>query len=545
MTEGLAGDLRAAWAGLVAGRWSSAAAVATLALGVGACLTGALMAYGGLVRPLPVPGEDELVVLTQIYRPTGLREGVKLGDFPAWRDRLAGAVAIAGAARERGTVRVSGREPIDAQVAYVTDEWFSVLGVTTAAGQTLEPRSPATAAIVSQSFADRLDGPFTMGGRLFEVVGVMPATFSAVDDCDVWVLARAAPPLAITGGVDSRSYQLVGRLTPHSSADAARAAASVVLSDLTPESQRWSRHMEVRRWRDEIVGDARGVLQALAMAAMLVLAVACANVGMGLVNRVLARQREFSVRLALRAERRALLRVACTEGALLTVIGTAAGAWLAHAATSVLRETPAVGLPAAATHTTLGAFGHSAVALCVLVTLACSVAPLLAIRQMDFATTLRPREAIGSRTWARLRGVLVATQLATAVVLVTGAVLLGRTLIALSHSDVGLDRPRKSQPSQCCWARASSHRRIGWPSPGGWSTRPPPSLACRPPGSVPRCRRTPPAWSSPSAWPRDRTTRRGRSIWFRPRPDTWRPSAPGSSLAGCSRRPTKAARRWR
>jgi predicted permease len=441
MTETLLRDLRSAWAGLVAGRWSSVASAGTLALGVGACLTGALLAYGGLLRALPVPDERNLVVLTQIYRAAGIRDGVRLPQYPEWRDRLAGTVALAAAARERATVRVAGREPIEAQVAYVTDEWFGVVGVAPTSGQALDARSPTVAAVVSQTFARQVDGAFTMGGRPFEVVGVMPPAFAAVDDRDVWVLARAAAPFAITGGADARNYQMVGRLAPGATVERALAAASAVQADLTLESQRGNRHMEVRPLRDEILGDTRGTLLALAVAAGLILAVACANVGMTLVNRALARQREFSVRLALGAERGALVRTAVAEVALLAVVGTAAGAWLASAATSLLQETPAAGLPAAATHELAGPLVMGGVALCLVVILACALAPLMAIRQMDLAATLRPREAVGSRAGSRLRAVLAATQLATAVVLVTGAVLLGRTMVALSHADIGLDAP--------------------------------------------------------------------------------------------------------
>ena len=59
----LASDVRAAWTGLTAGRWSSLTAAATLALGIGACLTGALVAYGGLLRTLPVLDERALVAI--------------------------------------------------------------------------------------------------------------------------------------------------------------------------------------------------------------------------------------------------------------------------------------------------------------------------------------------------------------------------------------------------------------------------------------------------------------------------------------------------
>ncbi len=441
MVETLLADLRSAWTSVTAGRWGSVTAAGTLALGIGACLTGAALAYGGLLRPLPVPDEQALVAIWQVYRPTGIRDGVKLTEFPVWRNRLAGTVAIAGVARERATVRVAGRAPIEAQVGYVTDEWFGVLGVTTLRGRGLDAQSPPTAAVVSAAFARRVDGTFTMGGRPFEVVGVMAPAVAAFDDRDVWVLARAAAPLVITGGADNRTYQMVGRLAPGQSAGTALAAVTTIQQHLAPEAQRWSRQAEVRAWRQEIVGDARPTLLALALAAALILAVACANVGMSLVNRALGRQREFSVRLALGAERRSLARVAFLEVIALTAAGATAGLWVAHAATSLVHDTPAIGLPAAATAVPLGPMVVGAVALTAVVVAACSLAPLLAIRQMNLAATLRPRDAVGSRTGATLRAVLVATQLATAVVLVSGALLLGRTMLALSAADIGLDRP--------------------------------------------------------------------------------------------------------
>ena len=85
MLNRLYSDLHSAWRGVVAGRLSSIVAVVVMAVGTGASITAAAVAYGGLLRPLPFPDGDRLVTLTRLYVATSVRSGIKLNEFDEWR----------------------------------------------------------------------------------------------------------------------------------------------------------------------------------------------------------------------------------------------------------------------------------------------------------------------------------------------------------------------------------------------------------------------------------------------------------------------------
>ena len=98
-----------------------------LAVGTGASITAAAVAYGGLLRPLPFPDGDRLVTLTQLYIATSVRSGIKLNDFDRWRERLSNSLLLTGYSSERTTLR-SGGAPSEVRAAYVVGNWFQVLG---------------------------------------------------------------------------------------------------------------------------------------------------------------------------------------------------------------------------------------------------------------------------------------------------------------------------------------------------------------------------------------------------------------------------------
>ena len=88
-------DLRSAWQGVVGGRFALIVAIVALAVGTGASLTAAVVAYGGLLRPLPFPDEERLMTLAQVYAPTSITTGLKLNEFDRWRERMAGSLQLA------------------------------------------------------------------------------------------------------------------------------------------------------------------------------------------------------------------------------------------------------------------------------------------------------------------------------------------------------------------------------------------------------------------------------------------------------------------
>ena len=86
LTTRLRADVVSAWKGVRGGGLGSLVAVAALALGIGASTTASTVAYGGLLRPLPLPDDSRLMTLEKVFGPTGLGEGIKLDEFDGWRD---------------------------------------------------------------------------------------------------------------------------------------------------------------------------------------------------------------------------------------------------------------------------------------------------------------------------------------------------------------------------------------------------------------------------------------------------------------------------
>ena len=296
-------DLLSAWHGVLAGRLSSIVAVVVLAIGTGASVTAAVVAYGGLLRPLPFPEADRLFTLTQISVATSGRSGLKLSDFDRWRERLSTSLRLTGYTSERTTLR-GGSAPSEVRVAYIVGDWFQVLGATSRFGRLIDNTSPVNEAVVSGAFADRVSPgdpasvigrAFTIGTRPLRVVGVLPATVEVIGDADIWTLARGAGLLQIVGSADMRNYQMVARVAPGRSVDFARADAAAALASLVPEQQKDAWRLEMKSLRTAILGESRPVLLAFLVAALLVLLVACANVALLLVNRAIARTREFAV----------------------------------------------------------------------------------------------------------------------------------------------------------------------------------------------------------------------------------------------------------
>ncbi|MET0733457.1 MAG: ABC transporter permease [Casimicrobiaceae bacterium] len=444
-------DLKSAWHGVRSGGLASLVAVAALTVGIGATTLATTVAYSGLVRPLAFPDDSRLISLEKVWGPTGLVSGIKLDEFSAWRDGLAGAARLSAFTGERVTVRDGGTAQ-DARAAYVVGGWFQMLGVQPLAGRLMDDSAPADEAVVSQAFASRggardpeaiLGHTFTIGTRPIVVVGVLPASFSVVDEADIWVLARGVSALAVIGSGDARTYRMVARIAPGHSIDTARAVALTALQSLSPDSQRANWQMRVQPLRDRLLGDAKPVLLAFLVGSMLVLLAACANVAMLLVNRAIARAREFAVRVALGASRGRLLTVATLETAMLGIAGTVGGWWMARAASAFLQSRTDLDLPLLATRASNNAITIGAMCAGACLIAISAAAPLIAYGRVAIAAPLRSATSTGSRAGRRLRGGLVVAQLAMTVVLLTGAGLLGRTLLAVSRADLGLASPER------------------------------------------------------------------------------------------------------
>ena len=373
-------DLRYALRGLRKSPGFAAAAILTLALGIGANAAIFALVDRVLIQPLPVREPRQLVLL----RSPGPHQGNTWSDgdeaasfsYPMYRDLADRSTVFSGLLGElpfwasvaaRGETETSSGE-------LVTGNYFSVLGVPPALGRVLSPaddRSPGAhpLTVLSHGYWKRrfggdpgvLDRPIRVNGQLLTVVGVAAPSFEGIQagrraDLFVPMMMKAQMIPSSSALDDPKSYwlQMVGRLKPGVSASAAQRSLAptyrALLEELLPRVTGWNdvRKKEFLNRRLELQPGARGrrVLQdgigtpLLSLMAMvgLVLLIACSNLAGLLAARGAARQREYGIRLAIGASRGQLLRQSVVECLIFSVAGGALGllvaSWILHALVS-------------------------------------------------------------------------------------------------------------------------------------------------------------------------------------------------------------------
>ena len=427
-------ELRFAARRLWTDRWFGAAAV--ISAGCGAAVATAVFAvtYGVLLRPLPYQDAARLAVLDLT---------IPLDRFPDWRARIPAFTLMTAYARSGFTVRGIG-DPSYVPTAMVEGPFFETLGTRPAAGRTFTEEDGPLVAVVSDRFARRAAGSpagvlartMTVGDHPVTIVGVMPATFAFPSDAiDVWIPARAAAGVVLGDVRDERGFGLLGRLAVGARLGAVTAQEARARAELGPRSGSGNSSQPVETLRDRIVGPARPLLAGITAATLLVLLVACANVSTILLSRTIGRRRELAVRAALGASRRALLATVIWESLILFAAAGAAGVWLASLAVAGARSWAAGVLPRVADIRLDWPILAASVAF---VLLGASLAALPAASAIEPSDAALRSAAGNSGRGARFRSVLTALQIATAVVLLSAATLLVRTVHALLDADTGM-----------------------------------------------------------------------------------------------------------
>jgi len=455
----LLSDLRYAFRTLRRSPGFAAVAVLTLALGIGANSAIFSVISGVLVRPLPYRDGERLVRLEQRAAMPGMdHSGVSVQEFHDYRERtrtLSGVVeyhALWFTLLDRG-------EPERVQSGVVSWDFFQVMGIEPMLGRVFLPdedREGAAPVLVlgHEFWRQRFGGDpgvigrtVEMNDRVHTIVGVLPPLPQFPGDNDVWMPWYACP--FRTGEVwkqnrEWRSLGVFARLAPGVSLDAARADVDRVAQTMRDEHPAAYPDGGVGATlvpvREELTREARPVFLVLLGMAGVVLLIACANVANLTVARLSGREQEIAVRSALGASRGRLLGQLLAESTVLAVAGGALGLLAALYATDLLAAFAARFTPRAAEVVV-----DSRV---VLFTLAASVATGLAVGAVsallfgqDITGALREG---GGRTTAgagrqRVRGALVAAQVAAAFVLLVGAGLMTRSFVQLQRVDPGFD----------------------------------------------------------------------------------------------------------
>ncbi|HVL67043.1 MAG TPA: ABC transporter permease [Vicinamibacterales bacterium] len=427
----------------------TAAAVAILTLGIGGTVAVATLLDTLYFRPLPYADADRIVTVWQ-RAPSGAREDVAPANFLDWRERSRSFSHLAAVVPQSYDYSGAG-EPEVFFGAQVTEGFLEVMGIRPLIGRDFAPgdhvRGAARVALITHGLWQRrfggdpaiVDRPLELDGMPFTVVGVLPPEFRPQllprpGEVSVWTPKVILDHERRTRG--SAWWNVVGRLRPGVTEQEAQNEMAAIAATLAREYPRTNERVGavVVSLRDHLMGDVRLPLLVLLGAVVLVLVIACANVASLLLARGLAREREFAVRAALGAGRARLVRQLMVESLVLSGISAAAGLLLAHwliSAIVTVAPGDVVRLHDAVLDTRILVF---TAVLTAATALAFGVLPALQFSRPD-RDVIRERQPSAPR--AAVRRLLVAGEVALAVVLLTGAGLLIRSLDRLLAVDPG------------------------------------------------------------------------------------------------------------
>ncbi|HXU29426.1 MAG TPA: ABC transporter permease [Thermoanaerobaculia bacterium] len=433
-------------------------ATASLALGIGANAAIWSVLDAVLIRSVPFVDPDRLALIWGVTNETGnRRDQVSSPDIADLR-RESKTLEEVAAYMGWTPVLAGAGEPERVPAIQVSDGYFRILRGTPLLGRTFLPEDQVEGkdqvVVLSHGFWRRRFGgdpgivgkEITLNGRVYSVVGVMPADFSSLPGGLIGQPAELYRPLAEPydkTARDGRHVRAIARLAPGATLAQARAEVQTIAARLEkafPDENRGRGFYAVPLAEDQI-GGLRAPLLAVFGAVGLVLAIACVNVANLLFARAAGRHREVAIRTALGASRRQLIAQFLAEGLALAAAGGAAGLLVAAAGIRAIERYAAEWLPSFAQVRLDGRVFLFTLFLTLLTGIAFGLAPALRSSRPGAWQGLRQgaRSTSGGPRADRTRGALVAAQLAISLVLLAGAGLLVRSVVALYRVDPGFD----------------------------------------------------------------------------------------------------------
>jgi putative ABC transport system permease protein len=432
--------------------WKSPAftivAVLSLALGIGANTAVFSVVHAVLLRPLPYPQANQLMLVGE--QPN--QSDVTIPEYEFWKKNSSSFASAAGERGAQDLALSSGDKRQAITASTVTADFFRTLGVSPALGrefdaQETRPGSPQAIVLTDTLWRHFFGADPEVLGRVvnlndaaFTVVGVLPPGFWYRQAADAFV------PLRPTGsGMDQGSNTgMIARLKPGVTREQAQAEMQTLTAAFRqsyPDVGRDYRGLTLIPYQESLVGDVRLKLLLMFGAVGLLLLIACSNLASLLLARLETRQREIAVRLALGSGRSRLLRQFLIENILLGVAGSLAGLlgayWLLHGLLALIPfQLPAsqpirLDLPVLAFTLAIG-MGTA---------LVFSLAPLLTFSRIDVHDTLKSGSRLsgGGPARQRTRSVLVVSEVALSVTLLIAAGLLIQSLYRLHREQLGFN----------------------------------------------------------------------------------------------------------